>query len=89
MYADDSRMFTAEHTSAELQKNLSEELQTNTNWVRTNKLILNIEKSKCIIFSNKNNITKVDVNLFTVEQVTSVKLLGLKLSILSWSEHID
>ncbi len=56
---------------------------------------LNIEKTKCIIFSYKNDITKpADLNLFIdgmpVEQVTNVKLLGVKLDhMLSWSEHRD
>lgn len=95
MYADDSTMFSAAHSSAELKKNLSDELLTISKWVQINKLILNIEKTKCIIFSQKYNISRAaDLNLFIdgtpVEQVTDVTLLGVILdNTLSWSKHID
>lgn len=46
-------MFSAAHTSAELQENLSDGLLTIMKWVRINKLILNIEKTTCIVFSYK------------------------------------
>ncbi len=95
MYADDSTMFSAAHTLTELQEHLSDELLTITKWVRINKLILNWEKTKYIVFSNKNSMTKAaHLNLFItgvpVEQVTHVKLLGVMLdNTLSWSKHID
>ncbi len=95
MYADDSTMFSVAHTLTELQEYLSDELLTITKWVRINKLMLNWEKTKYIVFSNKNSMTKAAyLNFFItgvpVEQVTHVKLLGGMLdNMLSWSKHID
>jgi len=97
MYADDSTVFSVAHKLAELQKKLSDELLTITKLAWINKLFLNIErkKTKCIIFSYKNNITKAgDLDLFIdgmpVEQVTNVKLLAVKIdNMLSWFERID
>ncbi len=58
MYADDSTMLSAAHTLTELQENVSDELLTITKWVWINTLILNSEKNKCIVFSNKNSMSK-------------------------------
>ena len=38
------------HTSGELGRVLNEELKLMEEWVTVNKLVLNIEKTKCITF---------------------------------------
>ena len=55
MYADACTLFCALPTSAELCENLQVELHNITNWVRANKLALNIVKTKSIIFGSKNH----------------------------------
>ena len=95
MYADDSTLFYASPTSAELKQNLQVELNNITTWVRMNKLVLNISKTKSIVFGSRHalaNATALDllVDDTSVEQVTKVKLLGVKLdNLLSWSDQID
>ena len=95
MYADDSTLFTSSHTLVELRENLILELQNIINWVRMNKLVLNIAKTKCIVFGNRNTLNNasaitLSIDDIPIEQVTKTKLLGVKLDNLhSWSDQID
>lgn len=65
------------------------------NWIKTNKLVLNISKTVSIIFGSKYRLSdnpkiNLQVNSQNVQQVKKVKLLGLWLdSTLSWSDHIN
>ena len=95
MYADDSTLFCASPTSVELKDNLQIEFNNITKWIRMNKLVLNISQTKSIVFGSRYalaNATALDlfVEGISVEQVTNVKLLGVKLdNLLSWSDQID
>lgn len=53
MYADDATLFTAASRLPELNENLQHELNTVVDWVKKNKLVLNISKTKCMIFCNR------------------------------------
>ena len=65
------------------------------NWIKTNKLVLNISKTRSIIFASKYRLSdnpkiNIQVNGQNIQQVKHVKLLGLWLySTLSWSEHVN
>ena len=95
MYADDSTLYYAAPTSVELSQVLSSELSIIYEWIKNNKLILNISKTMSIIFGSNyrlSNNPKINLQIDgqTIQQVRTVKLLGLWLdSTLSWSEHID
>lgn len=92
MYADDSTLFCTSPTSFELREKLQVELYNITKWVRMNKLVLNIAKTKSIVFGSRNALANATaLNLFvdgvSTEQVTKAKLLGIKLdNLLSWSD---
>lgn len=74
---------------------LNNELQMVSNWVIDNKLVLNIGKTKSILFGTKCSLKtrpRLDLvlNNVAVEQVHEIKLLGVTLDCtLSWSRHID
>ena len=73
MYADDSTI---------LEKVLNEELVLIRKWVNINKLVLNIEKTKCIVLcSKRGGRLKLKLHLKlddkVIEQVTEVKLLSV------------
>ena len=95
MYADDSTLFCASPTSAELREKIQVELNNITKWVRMNKLVLNIAKTKSIVFGSRYALANADalnllVDGISVEEVTKAKLLGVKLdNLLSWSDQID
>lgn len=92
MYADDATLFTAASTLPELNENLQHELNTVVDWVKKNKLVMNISKTKCIyckISYMLPSITPLNLHIESnvVEQVIRFKLLGVRLdNLLSWSE---
>ena len=66
------------------------------NWLTTNKLSLNIVKTEFIVVGSRqriktlNNEIDIEINGNMVNQVTSVKSLGVHLdNHLMWSEHTD
>lgn len=82
MFADDSTLYYAAPTCSELNQVLSCEINKLYNWIKTNKLILNISKAMGIIFGSRhrvsdNPIMNIQVNGKTIQQVKKVKLLGL------------
>ena len=94
MFADDS-LYYAAPTCSELNQVLSCEISILFNWIKTNKLILNISKTKSIMFGSKyrllhNPKINIQIDGQTIQQVKTVKLLGLCLDCsLSWSDHIN
>uniref|UniRef100_A0A4W5P3U4 Reverse transcriptase domain-containing protein n=1 Tax=Hucho hucho TaxID=62062 RepID=A0A4W5P3U4_9TELE len=95
MYADDSTIYSAASECNELTNVLSSELRMVSEWVDMNKLVLNISKTKCIVFGSRymladDPLLNLAINRIHVEQVKKTKLLGVILdTALSWSEHID
>ena len=95
MFADDSTLYYAAPTCSELNQVLSCEISILFNWIKTNKLILNISKTKSIMFGSKYRLLhypKINIQIDgqTIQQVKTVKLLGLWLDCsLSWSDHIN
>ena len=95
MYADDSTLYTSAITATEITAKLNKELQLVTEWVARNKLVLNIYKTKSILFWTNHSLNpKPQWNIVTnnveIEQVEVTKLLGVTRNCkLSWSKHID
>ena len=93
MYADDSTMYYAANTHNELNQVLSQE--TVHDWITSNKLVLNISKTKGIIFGSRHRLSarpKLDlyVDKVPMEQVEKVQLLGMVIdNHLTWSKQID
>ena len=50
MYADDSTIYVSVTTANEVTESLNKELQSVLEWVASSKLILNISKTKSIVF---------------------------------------
>lgn len=95
MYADDSTLYYAAKTVSELGYVLPAELNMVSDWIKQNKLVLNISKTKSVILVSSHKLSlipKMSLNLSgePIEQVDKVKLLGTIVdSKLSWVEHID
>ena len=88
-YADDSSILHSQknclHTSI-----INKNLKSIYTWLCANKLKLNSEKSKFMIFSNKKNIIheKIVLGNKEIEKIESMKLLGLWLdSKLTFAKH--
>ena len=94
MYADDSTIFASAITANEVTETLNKEVQSVLEWMASNKLVVNISKTKIIVFGTNHSLTarpqlNMVMNGVTVEQVEESKLLGVTLDCkLSRSKHI-
>ena len=95
MYADDTTLYSTADTLHELEDNLNQDLVRVSNWVKDNKLALNVTKTKSIIFRSRymrmsDPQMHLSMSGIPIEQVSRIKLLGVFLdSHLSWSDQID
>ncbi len=95
LYADDTTLYCFSNMSVEIVLTMQIELETVNQWFRAIRLTLNTEKTKFIIFGNKNKLGNVGnveltMNNERIERVTSFKYLGIIMDdILSFEQHID
>ena len=89
MYADDSTLYMSA-TVTEMTTTLNKELQLVSEWMARNKLLLNISKTKSIVFETNHSLNpkpqlNLVINNVEIEQVEVTKLLGVTLDCkLSW-----
>lgn len=62
----------------ELRENLHVELHSITKWVRMNKFVLKIAKTKCIVIGSRDVLTTLNlfIDKMSVEQVTEWVVTG-------------
>ena len=95
MYADDTTIyFNLEDFSRDDVVNcVSIELNKVNNWLHENKLSLNIEKTKCMIFhqhQKKIEPMSFSINEVQIDNVSSFKFLGIMLNEhLTWKAHAN
>ena len=98
MYADDSTITTSAKTVNQLNGNLNEVLHKVSNWCNENKMIPNINETKCMLIASwqqrlhltQNEYLCVLLNGIPLENVTSKSLLGVTTNHnLSWEDHIN
>jgi len=95
MYADDTTVYASAKTAEELTVILNRELSSIGKWVLDNKMVLNLAKTKSIIFGSNHSLRvepelRLCIDGTSIKQVKVTKLLGVTLDDkLSWSKHID
>ena len=95
MYADDTTIyFNLEDFSRDDVFNcVSIELNKVNNWLHENKLSLNIEKTKCMIFhrhQKKDEAMSFSINEVQIDNVSYFKFLGIMLNEhLTWKAHAN
>ena len=95
MYSDDTTLYMSATNVEDLSVALNKELQYISEWVVNNRMVLNISKTKAIVFGSQHMLKskpKLCLHLRDVEitQVDETKLLGVTLdSQLTWSTHIE
>ena len=96
IFADDTNLFYSHHNIKELFTTVNKELQKLGDWFTSNKLSLNIKKTKYTFF-HKNSVKDSvplklpDLHIFnkTIERTSSIKFLGVMLDEqITWNEHI-
>jgi len=96
MYADDTSLTTSSPDPMTLEFKLNSDLEKIQNWLHSNKLTLNVKKTKYAIIGSRyklNNLNHdfiVSVDNREIERVTSYKYLGVEIDeTLSWRNHTD
>ena len=95
MYADDTSLMCKSQNVSDLQDQFDSCISKVAEWFKANKLTLNVDKTKFMIFGTNRTLEKFDdvkliYNNNQIERVDELKYLGVKLdSKLSWSAHVD
>jgi hypothetical protein len=94
MFADDSNLFISDKNLQDISQTLNQELPLLIEWLRANRLSLNVDKTHIMIFGKKNITShppidiKIDGKTLTVLEKT--KFLGIILdSGLTWKDHVN
>jgi hypothetical protein len=86
-YADDTNMLVLQHTDATLHIEFNNILQ----WAQRNKMVLNVDKTKEIVFRRPRiRLTDIQPSFRDIELVDELRLLGIVLNgKLTFSKHVD
>ena len=93
-FADDTTILMSGKNIKQLYEKSTKELTNIDNWLIANKLFLNAEKTKHILFRTFNSkrppaTYSLKFRNTSIEKVTSIKVLGISINEhLSWKEHI-
>ena len=89
LFADDALIFISGKNAEDCTKHLQEDLKRISEWLKANKLKLNVAKSKCMAL--KYNIDlNLEIDNEKIEQVQIIKYLGIVIdSKLKFNMHID
>ena len=92
LFADDTNLFITGNDIQEIVRIINEELVNIVDWLRANKLSLNIDKTNFILFRPKSRpVSTLDIRIegTQIERVTEAKFLGVIIDKkLNWSKHI-
>ena len=94
LFADDTSIFYSHKNLEQLEFILNTELNHVSNWLKANKLSLNVAKSNLLLFRGRNstqaNDIQVSINYEVIEMKKYAKYLGVYMdSKLTWEYHID
>ena len=85
-YADDTNLLVPEHTDIDL----ATEFQNILNWTKNNRMMVNISKTKKLVFHRLSAKAPLPCPLTDIEQVVTAKLLGVTFSqSLSFECHVS
>ena len=92
MYADDTTLF-CNFDNIRNENTINNEINNIYEWLCSNKLSLNVSKTKYMCFHTSNRTViypNLKINNSTIDRVTDFKFLGLIISSnLKWNKHID
>ena len=92
LFADDTCLSYSFETNTNTESVLNKELQKVTDWLVTNRLSLNVDKSKYLIFSlnNKRDKLNITMNNEKLQEKEYAKYLGVIIDRkLNWKKHIS
>ena len=95
MYADDTCVTIASENLNDLVRDVKNELENISNWMRINKLNLNVSKSEFMVVGHRRKLNKVGnevsnivLNNEVIKRVAKIKYLGININeSLNWEEQ--
>ena len=91
MYANDNTLYCNSNRDIG-DRDINAELKKVSDWLCSNKLSLNVKKTKCMVFhtaQRKVNYPFLTLNNIGIERVTQFKLLGVIISSnMKWNGHV-
>ncbi|KAK7871524.1 hypothetical protein R5R35_010330 [Gryllus longicercus] len=90
-YADDTALLASHENQETATRTLEEHLELINKWCKLWRIRMNETKSKCITFTlRRTRNTRIEINGKLIENVDTVKYLGLHLDKkLTWKKHIS
>lgn len=92
-FADDTVLVYTGLEAKVLNQIVNADLRVYMQWLLSNKIKINVEKTKYMLFKQKNKIVEnmdITINDFNLQRVSVIKYLGLHVDEnLSWSEHVS
>ena len=92
MYADDTTLY-CNLTNIFTEHDINHELDKITDWLTSNKLSLNVKKTKFMVFHTHQKVVHyqiLKINNIPIEQVKQFNFLGLIIdSTLKWNSHVN
>jgi hypothetical protein len=93
LFADDTNVFISGNDIKSIADKMNIELDTVVRWLIANRLSLNINKTKYMVFSPSKKILNKDFEIILsgtkLEEVANIKFLGVVLdNKLNWKDHI-
>ena len=95
MFADDTSIFHSNKNYKKLEDEINTSLDNITNWLKANKLMINVKKSNLIVFKVGNSQSaRETINIYIENQILepkdTAKYLGVYIDKrLSWDRHIE
>ena len=91
LFTDDTTLYLSHKNSNYIEWCIQHDLETLQDWVRANKLTLNINKTVCMQFTKKQKRQyKIVIDNYTLPMVTKTKFLGIWIdNLLNWQTHFD
>ncbi len=92
LFVDDTNIFCSGNDLNQLAKTVNKEMSKLHIWFSINKLLLNLAKTKFILFGKKgvNKNINIQVNGINIKRVNEYKVLGVMIdNLLSWRPHVN
>ncbi len=91
LFADDTNLFIAGNTLSSVSELANKNIKLLCGWFLANKLTLNIDKTRYMVFPPEaNNTVNIAIDGIEIQHVRSCRYLGLIIDDeLKWTEHIE
>ena len=92
LFADDTTIYKSHSNLRYLKWCVEEDLRTVSDWLRANKLTLNVDKTVCLMFPKNQKPVEITIKLNDqpIKEVSETKFLGVWIDTkLNWTSHLN